>query len=398
MKELGVRSVRVVRVRRRRRLNAVVTFLLPLLVLLGIPVVKALGDAEGAKVFAGLSIMATWVLLPLFGALARPAAKTRRASVSIGADGLELRDEATRERLFAGSEIASGNVHTPGRTPVVELHEKDGDIIEIDAASYDEAHQILDRAGLDADSRRATFSVPHRNRLAMLVGVVVSLLVAIVGFKVAPPKTAWAALALLSPGVIGYWVSRLIPPTTVTVGTDGVLVSRPGRRRLVRHADIEGAFARGRDLVLRLKSGGELAVRLSFDAADGAVQRIREAAAVPAGAASAGAALDLVAPSFVALRARIQKVLAPAGLSRGAAVSEEDLVELVGDASASDEKRVAAAWALGTGAGAQTRARARVAVEQLAEPRVRVLVNKALDDALEEEDVEGLVGKDHQRA
>lgn len=391
MTELGVRAVRVVRVRRRRAVNAVVTFFLPLLVLLGIPIVKALGNSEGAKVFAGLSIMATWVLLPLVGALARPAARTRRASVSIGEDGLVLRDEATRERLFAATEIASGNVRPAGFKPVVELHPRDGDIVEIDAESYDEAHQILDRAGLDADSRRATFSAPHRNRLAMIVGVVVSLLVAIVGFNVAPPKTAWAALALLSPGVVGYWVSRLIPPTTVTVGTDGVLVSRPGTRKLVRHADIARAFARGRDLVLARKTGGEVTVRLSFEAASAAARRIEEAAAVPAGSASALADLDLVAPSFAALRERIQKVLRPAGLYRAAAISEDELVQLVGDASTSDEKRVAAAWALGASAGAETRERARVAVEQLAEPRVRILVDKALDDALEADDVEAIV-------
>lgn len=391
MKELGVRSVRVVRVRRRSAVNAIVTFFLPLFVLLGVPLVKALGSDPGAKVFAGLAIMATWFVLPLFGALSRPGAKTRRAKILIEEGGVSLEDEATHERVFDATDVVSGNVRPRGRAPVVELHSKQGDIVEIDAQNEAEAHEILDRAGLDADRRRATFSAPNRNRLAMLVGVVVSLLVALVGFNVAPPRTAWAALALLSPGVIGYWVSRLIPPTTVTVGTDGVVVSGPLGRRLVRHADIQRAFARGRDLVLSLKTGRAVTVALSFDAANAAVQRIQEATAVPAGNADARLGLELVAPSFTALRERIQKVLAPSGLYRGAAVSEDELVQLVGDASTSEEKRVAAAWALGTGAGEDTRARARIAVEQLAEPRVRLLVDKALDDELEEADVEALV-------
>jgi hypothetical protein len=388
-RDFGFKPTRLRRVRRQRLATAVVTFLTPLLVLFGgAALMNLVGKPPSLKTALGLSVMMTWLVLPLFGALRRPGAGTRAAKITVTDDHLEVAAQGggTVERI-PRTQVASGHVrHHP--TPSVEIQTRGGDLLEIDVAHEAEAQRILDSIDLDADSRRATFTA-ESNGASVLGGIAASALMVAIAFAAGlPKKSAIAAIALLSPGVVGYWVSRLMPATTVTVGTDGVLVRRFGRNRLYSRADMKDAHADGDRLVLQMRDRQPVRVRLGALTARSAAARVREVLSLDAAVLPASAQLSLEAPSFAALRERLGRVLDDTDGYRGPVVLPDELVAIVSDPATPAAQRVAAAWALAMGKKGDEVARARVAVDQLAQPRLRILVNKALDDELDEGDLE----------
>ena len=65
--------------------------------------------------------MATWFVLPLFGALSRPGAKTRRAKILIEEGGVSLEDEATHERVFDATDVVIDRASADAGSYCVQL-------------------------------------------------------------------------------------------------------------------------------------------------------------------------------------------------------------------------------------------------------------------------------------
>ncbi|MEO6419645.1 MAG: hypothetical protein ABIP39_09580, partial [Polyangiaceae bacterium] len=125
-----------------------------------------------------------------------------------------------------------------GKRPLVRIARKSlvAPPIELELASEGEARRLLRALGLDASQTVSSFRLPSRllAHRATMIGMMLGLM--------------GAVLALSSHRVLG--VQAIAPllvlvslffvvPSTLSVGVDGILVSWFGRKRFVRHADID---------------------------------------------------------------------------------------------------------------------------------------------------------------
>lgn len=363
----------------------------PLLVLVLSALKELTSGSEAMKVLIGWVVIASWPALVLLGASGgrrRPRALGR---VRLDGDALVVSDETSGKVVarVAPGDAVSGN-YRPGSgsrsSPAVEISLQNGDHLDLEVRSHAEATRILDAIHLDADSRRAVFT--SASGASTRLGMIVMVLAVLLGVAALPwisqlPKGFLRGMLLFVPGLAGFVAARLTPQASVTVGTDAIVIGEGRRAKLCRLDDIEHAWVVRDVLAITRRDGQRITVTLGSNA-EAALARIAEARSARETGAEA-IALDLLGPSFEEVRSRIRGALRSS--YRGSSFDVERLLEAMSDPAAALSRRVAAAWALSNCEDDEPRARARIAVEQLAEPRARILLDKALADRIAEDDL-----------
>ncbi|MDO9016521.1 MAG: hypothetical protein Q8S73_28355 [Deltaproteobacteria bacterium] len=305
-------------------------------------------------------VMALCALAMVAGAVVGSAAAPRRALATLDDRGLSVGTAAgvvalPREALRDGIVVARF-----GRF-ALRLHDRAGDRYELTMPDEPTAWRWLHALGLGAD-QRAVRVVSDRVLLQGVVGYFLS------GFAALPVMLAWmavlAAIGAGGPGgfmtalasvhgtMFGAWaMSWLVGHVDVTVGGDGLRVSRGIRHRFIPFEALEGVARDGthglalrlrgqwRPLLLRFASDVDaeaLAVRIS------AALATWRASAPPAFLAGLTVARAADAEAWrVALREAIND-----GSYRTAALSPADLEAVVASVAVTHAQRTGAALAL----------------------------------------------------
>jgi hypothetical protein len=411
---------RVVRVARRVAPVVFALYLAGLLVC-----AEAGGDAAATPILvAGLVLAPLAVLvLALDGAM---RGRTKAGSITADSHALTIR-RGLAERTLPLSELAHGcTVHPDG----VSLQTRRG--VEVFAKlPAAEAEALLDVTGLSAAARVARFplasAASRRRGMSILVGVGVSALVPIalfamvlcvlVLYEVIHAWVAWgkaplddlpawliaqlpiAVVASIGAVVLGRYLRR----QEVLVGTDGIVVLEPFRRRTIPHDTILGVERHAWGVLLRLAGGrsqllpvrarplgplpegdaptGDPGVDADLEHRATLLRRIEEARSV--GGSSAGArvldVLDRRGRSSGAWLAELRALLRRDPDYRSAAVLRDELADVAADPRAHAERRVAAMVALSRVNDVETRRRVRLAVDACADMELRAALEEAAE-------------------
>jgi hypothetical protein len=230
--------------------------------------------------------------------------------------------------------------------------------------------------------------------VAMLVGPVAAALVVLfvaTVFLSSLSPLGWLLLAgFTALSCMALWsLVRPLVTTTLSIGTDGVVVRRLGRRRFVPRASLDAVEARDGEVVLARVKGDPLRVRTSGQPeADAVVLRIREAIASPeARGAPELDRLDRRGRAVSAWLRDLRALAAGPGGYRDASLDLRALLDVVEDGGAPPEHRIAAAAALSGAPDEQAffRARVRVAAQACADTRLREAIERAGEGDLEED-------------
>ena len=256
--------------------------------------------------------------------------------------------------------------------------------VELELGSADDGRALLRALGLDATQTVATFG----DRLH--VGLVLSACAMALIYMVTAGLAANIVVAL------GLFVvlAPLLTLARLTVGIDGVVRSRLGRKRFIGYGDIDTVRYEERwwgwrtGVLLTLRSGEMVRFPMAqLDKETGAIieERIWEAMAVHAGGDGADAALlrkgtRTVGQWIASLRA----IGAGANADlRTAPLPRERLLRIVEDPASPADDRAAAAVAVGASSNDDDRARLQSVADAVAAPRLRVAIEAAAgaDDA-----------------
>jgi len=349
-------------------------------------------------------------LSPLMRHLAR---KPRRSSVrvQIDRDGIRVDDE----RVVRRRHIRSGATYTApdGTIRVVLRHRrtigstffKENPALVFFAADASEANALLAAAGVDADRQvfRTTFLRPHA-RWQVVVPFLIYFLLSwslfeslsrwpgpfevplVVMFPVLPPALA-----------VGLYV--LTARLSVTIGTDGVELRRPLRRRFIQLDEIRDVTIGPQALTITLASGEDVSLAHSvpfgepvgsFDASDVGMERALLGARIadalrnhkrrhPSG--NALLALARLSRSPDRWLASLRAIGLGASDYRTSVVGVEELRHLVADSTAATDVRIGAAVALRVAEGEAGVERIRVAAETTAAPELRDVLTDIADEA-----------------
>lgn len=332
------------------------------------------------------------VALPLLGSVRTIRGRRRAVEMSYDDELFHLRgsfDPSFHYQLGRG-DIASAAIQ-PVPPAQLEIRTKRGDVVELGVDDPDDAWRLLDTVSLDPKGHHATFRDTRLSSVMPVLGTFMLFGVLLMVARSWP--IPWMVMAWTLPGVLGFLFMHLVTPSAITVGTDAVVIHRLGRlRRVIPHENIEGMLVASPGLQLFLRNARNVSVRLSPPLAHAAVARIRHARMYGVIHAH-DALLDLRGATAAQARERLGKVGRKESAYRAVGLSDQDLLQIATHPSTPADKRVAAAWAIGL-RFPELRERVRVALDQLAEPRVRVLVDKALEDRIAEEDLATLASNE----
>lgn len=355
-----------------------------------------------------------------------PSPHLERANLFADAKGLRVisTQNANVQKSTAAHEISAGFVVPRlGKPPILRLLRKGvfSPRIELEAASVGEARSVL--VALKKDITQVSTSLrtssPVRGRpvvafaIAMgfmaLTGVAMALATHFGGARAAQPFVAAAPLMMMT------YAAGILIPAKLSIGTDGVLWQWLFRKRFIAHHEIQniliGERGFGRDKVstlnLILNSGETFVVPITSesgsDMAAALWEKIEEgrAAAIGGHAFPETSALlergtRTTADWITHLRAMGSGALST---HRTAPVAREQLLAMALDGARLPRERVAAAVALGPGLDDTERERLRVAAASIAQPKLRVALERATeadDDGLAEA-LDDVTERAHQR-
>ncbi len=257
---------------------------------------------------------------------------------------------------------------------------------------HDEAAALLRELGFDAEH------VAAQMRIAS--GLLAMSAAAQLGFTLSPllfflPGVLFASAVLHSASLVFAMIGALLAylftlsfaPTTVRVGTDGVVTRWLGRTRFIEHARIQTvktydeylATKRQRGVRLVLTGGEEVRLptgQMDVGESEAArlAQRIEEAREAHR-RGTAGGATDVLARGERDVRAWVKflrGVGAGAVDTRSPALPTDVLLQVVEDSRAAPVARASAAVAAIESGDEDARRRVRIAAETTASPRLRV--------------------------
>jgi hypothetical protein len=313
--------------------------------------------------------------------------------------GVTLRSDSGsphRSRLVKAENVESGYAVSPSR---LVLWLRSGGKIEADL-DVGRAEDVLDHLGMGLEQR--TVSAPLGDTFDTST-MVIGTLLGVFGFCYVAGRSLDAFSSSAGIAVCGTLaimcavaVATLVRPRLVA-GLDGVHVVA-ARSAYFPYSSIKSvrhSGAHSHRLVIETTSE-----RVQLSCSDSSaeevaalVQRIEQGRA--AAIAAHGPRLDLLDRRGRTLdewRA-VLRDLALAGRGfRGAALSEDDLADVLADPDAPLERRVAAAFALRS-RGGDTSERIRVAAATTAEPRVRVALEAAAADEIDDHAIERALAK-----
>lgn len=192
-----------------------------------------------------------------------------------------------------------------------------------------------------------------------------------------------SALAIACSVAVGRWVGWYLE-----TGGDGVRIRAGARSRTIPYRTITRVGRTRRRILLHTAAGTIRTPRIddSEEAVSALASRIEERRAA-AGRAPALAALDRGERSVQDWHAALDDLALGRGGFRGAALSEDDLDSILKDPGAPLDRRIGAALALRS-RGQDARARIRVAAETSVERRVRVALEAAAADEIDDRTLE----------
>ena len=306
------------------------------------------------------------------------------------------------------ADITNAVIVPSGPTPTVVIHRRRlGLPVRLMVSSIEEARKVLRMLGYDATQRTLKLRAMSwvmgsvaRSCATIFGGMAAGFGFAMLGHALLP------GLAMLGPLVMLSMVALFLVPSNVTVGGDGVLVEWLRWKRFVPIGDIrfgtiydEGMGRNRRVGVLLTLREGELRIPVgsgwAMEGAKALLERIAEvknakgAKAIGESAAAEGFLAQIVRTTqttkewLAELRAIGTGELAT---HRVAPVAPETLLRVVEDPEAPPPARVAAAVALRSSGDRDAAKRVRVAAETAAHPKLRVALERSLD-----EDEEALV-------
>jgi hypothetical protein len=386
----------------------------------------------GAVVFfAGIVLWpATFVTLALAGSM---RGKAKPGSITVAGGNLIVR-HGSREHLFPLSELAHGClVHPDG----VSLRTRAGDEVFVTLPRAG-AERLLDVTALSASARVARLSLAsvasQRRGATVLGGIGLAVLapLALVACYLIIYAVYSRILSYLHLGfdpfdfTAEYLVQegiecliaagasfgtmalfRSLRRRDVIVGTDGIAVVDPFRRRYFAHDSITGVEHHGSGVLLRLAGGrshllpvralglgalpagdaptGDPRVDADLERRATLLQRIDEARAVGGDGRAAGLSdvLDRRGRALEAWREGLRALLQRDPDYRSAAVLRDQLTEVAADPRASSERRIAAAVALSATDDVEARRRVRIAVEACADVDLRAALEQAAEGEIE---------------
>jgi hypothetical protein len=178
---------------------------------------------------------------------------------------------------------------------------------------------------------------------------------------------------------------RALVTTTLSIGTDGVLVEGAILRRLVRRDELVDVAPGPNALTLTLKGGEKVAVPCPLEAGMVVARRIQESFHAPAEPGASVERLDRDGRPVAAWIADLRALSNGARGYREASLAREDLFDVVKDGAAPAERRIAAAVVLSAQRDAETRAALRGAAATCVDERLRIVLGGAAE--MEEDDL-----------
>jgi hypothetical protein len=165
----------------------------------------------------------------------------------------------------------------------------------------------------------------------------------------------------------------------IAVGVDGILIKGSSRERFFGYREVDGARSRGGNI--ELLRGTRVLLRLQLHGKD-AARREALLARIEAAISVAAEVREQPSTSFVATasRAQLTQIAHGGGDYRQAAMSREQLWELLEGPAIDNATRRAAGEALAMTDDPSERRRLRVAADRCAEPAVRVRLQALLED------------------
>ena len=398
---VGSASVSVHRLRRADRLNAL---LLALTWILGVAFIRSDPLGVGAVCWGPFVLLGlTAVILGRRHGAAVVGARTvgARGSLVVGGGGVEVALDAGGAGM-AWEGVVAGWTETFRDREEVVLETRSGTLVRAAVEGAAQAREVLRAAGVAPEQRAIAIKLGVGETrgtrailifMAMLLGPVAAILVLVFLLSLFVWSGA-SGVALVIGGiaalaVTGLWlVVRPLVTTTVSIGTDGVVIQRLGRRRFVPRAVLRAVEGREGEVVILREKIEPIRLRTSGRAEAAAViVRIREALASTGDGAVAPQLdrLDRHGRSVADWLRDLRALGAAPGGYRDAALDRRALLDVVEDGRAPAERRIAAAAALSGTPEHDVRARVRVAAQACVDARLREAIERAAEGELEEE-------------
>jgi hypothetical protein len=326
----------------------------------------------------------------------------RRGTVVL--DGGLAIDMDGRTRRFSRDEVVSGWMEHFADGDIDVVLQMRRAIVRWRASDEAEARAALDAAGVAPDRRAVSLRLGvaqggDGRGGVILLALFVSIIGAVAGaggvfvaISSAPAErplgvvVAGAAM-LLTYLAVGSLLGPLIP-STVRIGTDGIVITRLFRRRLIPRAVLRGVCVVGNAIEISVHSGPGECLKVSSPGEAAIVARRIEEAMAERGesAPAATTRLERGGRSIGAWLREVRAMARGAGSYREAKLDREGFCAVVEDGAAPADRRIAAAAALA--GDAQGTARARIAAQACADERLRIAIEEAMEDEIEEARIE----------
>jgi phage shock protein PspC (stress-responsive transcriptional regulator) len=316
----------------------------------------------------------------------------RRGTVRADADGLWLDGARIASRRRIGSAYLLSF-----DTPVVRVHCRRALPFDVRLDDDEAARALLDALGFGIGQSIAAFRVFYGGRRGYWEAVVAAAIIAGVmgglggalGHRAGLLRSVLVMSAVLSVGALFLYVRT---SARLEVGSDGLLVRRPGRHEFIPYGQLQGVSLDENDIVLTTPAGECVRVTTGTSTAqlemrDALVRRIQEAREAFARGHAAGSVAALVAPGGRPVERWLHDLrhLTDVRDYREATLDRDRLWDLLDDPSVPAATRAGAAVALAAGDDPDARARLRVAAEACAEPQLRITLACVAEGAEEPE-------------
>ena len=274
--------------------------------------------------------------------------------------------------------------------------------LRLKLASGEDAQGVVDSLGFGVGKSRSTFGAVYGGTREHLPWVLLTVLPMVLFFRLVALHGQWteaivvcAAIFLMAQTLA---LSFLFVTVKVEVGSDGVLLRRPLRRRFVRYTDIldlrvletKGTFAQRIEIrlrhgrvVLQAAASGSGRIIEPVEAFTSMVQAIEHGRATLQHGEGLEDATALLAPGgrpVARWLKDLRALTAPHGY-RQPGIETAPLWRVVEDSTATPAERAGAAVALGASLDDDQRSRLRVASDACAHPRLRVALHRIAEGA-----------------
>lgn len=301
------------------------------------------------------------------------------------------------------ADLESAWIVKEGAQPVVELRTKNGNVVSTQVRTEDEAQRLLDVLGIAPDKRATSMQLgsPWMSALIAVASIApsscaASVLSLAIARALSLPSAAMGFMmfALTAAGM--PLALRLLAPPRVHVGNDGVSVGDGDAQRFYAFTDLESVRATPTVLRLTLRDGRTATIpSIATTAArlDALVARINDGIANPSGRRALSdrlALLDRDGRTVADWEKSLRSVLDESSAYRASGLTRQELLDVVDDPQAPEERRIAAAFVLSLHATGAVNERVRVAIDSTAQEHVRVALERASQGTLDEQAIDAV--------